>query len=117
MKDGTVRFVSSCFAVPNGNYYILIEHRNHMGVMSPSAVPVVNGVLNFDFTTGNSLASLSVNDPPASGQKTVGTNWAMFAGDGKKNTQTTNFDINFNDSQLWKQNRVSSTNIGTVTLI
>ena len=26
----------------------------------------------------------------------------MFAGDGKKTTSTTNFDINYSDSQLWK---------------
>ncbi len=101
-KDGTVQFINPCFSVANGNYFIVIEHRNHMGVMSPSAVPVVNGVINFDFTTGNSLASLNVNDPPAFGQKLVSGKWAMYAGDGKKNTPTTNFDINFNDSQLWK---------------
>jgi hypothetical protein len=102
MKDGTVRFINPCFSVANGNYYIVVEHRNHMGAMSPSAVPVVNGVINFDFTTGNSLLTTNVNNPPAFGQKLVGTKWAMYAGDGKKNTPTTNFDINFNDSQLWK---------------
>ena len=102
MKDGTVRFINPCFAVPNGNYFIVIEHRNHMGAMSPSAVPVVNGVINFDFTTGNSLLTTNVNNPPAFGQKLVGTKWAMYTGDGKKNTPTTNFDINFNDSALWK---------------
>jgi large repetitive protein len=102
MKDGTVRFINPCFAVPNGNYFIVIEHRNHMGAMSPSAVAIVNGVINFDFTTGNSLITTNINNPPAFGQKLIGTKWAMYAGDGKKNTPTTNFDINFNDSQLWK---------------
>jgi large repetitive protein len=102
LNDGTVSFINPCFSLPNGNYFVLIEHRNHMGVMSPTAVAVVNGVLAFDFTTGNSLTSINVNDPPAFGQKAVGTRWAMHAGDGKKSTQTTNFDINFNDSQLWK---------------
>jgi hypothetical protein len=102
LNDGTVSFLNPCFSLPNGNYFVVIEHRNHMGIMSPSAVAVVNGVLAFDFTTGNSLTSISVNDPPAFGQKAVGTKWAMHAGDGKKTTQTTNFDINFNDSQLWK---------------
>ena len=102
LNDGTVSFINPCFSLPSGNYFVVIEHRNHMGVMSPTAVPVVNGILVFDFTTGNSLTSISVNDPPATGQKTIGTKWAMHAGDGKKTTQTTNFDINFNDSQLWK---------------
>jgi hypothetical protein len=102
LNDGTVSFINPCFSLPSGNYFVVIEHRNHMGVMSPSAVSVLNGVLAFDFTTGNSLTSISVNDPPAFGQRAVGTKWAMHAGDGKKTTQTTNFDINFNDSQLWK---------------
>ena len=102
LKDGTVQFVNPCFSIPNGNYYIVVEHRNHMGAMSPSAVPVVNGVINFDFTTGNSLLTTNVNNPPAFGQRLVGTKWALHAGDGKKNTQTTNYDINFNDSSLWK---------------
>ena len=102
LSDGTVSFINPCFSLPSGNYFVVVEHRNHMGVMSPTAVAVVNGVLAFDFTVGNSLASINVNDPPAFGQKTVGSKWAMHAADGKKTTQTTNFDINFNDSQLWK---------------
>ena len=102
LKDGTVQFVNPCFSIANGNYYIVVEHRNHMGAMSPSAVPITNGVINFDFTTGNSLLTTNVNNPPAFGQKIVGTKWALHAGDGLKTTQTTNFDINFNDSALWK---------------
>ena len=102
LQDGTISFINPCFSLPSGNYFIVIEHRNHMGVMSPTAASVVNGVLTFDFTTGNSLTSINVNDPPAFGQKSLGARWAMHAGDGKKNTPTTNFDINFNDSQLWK---------------
>ena len=102
LKDGTVQFVNPCFSIPNGNYFIVVEHRNHMGAMSPSAVPVVNGVINFDFTTGNSLLTTNVNNPPAFGQKIVNTKWALHAADGLKTTQTTNFDINFNDSALWK---------------
>jgi large repetitive protein len=102
MKDGTVQFINPCFSIANGNYFIVVEHRNHMGAMSPSAVPVINGVINFDFTTGNSLLTTNINNPPAFGQKLIGTKWAMYSGDGKKNTTVTNFDINFNDSQLWK---------------
>ena len=102
MKDGTVRFINPCFAVANGNYYVLIEHRNHMGVMSPSTVAVVNGSINFDFTTGNSLTTNTNILVPAFGQKAVGTKWAMYAGDGKKDLSNANFDINFGDSQLWK---------------
>jgi hypothetical protein len=67
--------------------------------MSPTTVTVQNGVITYDFTTAESYV---LNNPPSFGQKLLGGKWVMYAGDGKKNTQTTNFDINFNDSQLWK---------------
>lgn len=102
LKDGTVQFVNPCFSIADGSYYIVVEHRNHMGAMSPTPVAVTNGVINFDFTTSNSLLTTNVNNPPAFGQRLVGAKWALHAGDGLKNTQTTNFDINFNDSVLWK---------------
>jgi hypothetical protein len=98
--DGHIEFINPCFNLPiNGKFYVVIEHRNHMGVMSPTALNIVNGRLTFDFTT---LDSYIVTNPPSFGQKQIGSKWVMHAGDGKKNTQTTNFDINFNDSQLWK---------------
>ncbi|NJN34531.1 MAG: tandem-95 repeat protein [Saprospiraceae bacterium] len=98
-NDGTVQFINPCFNIANGSYYVVIEHRNHMGVMSPTAVAVANGVLNFDFTATNSF---ELPNPPSFGQKQVGGKWVMYTGDGKKDTQTTNYDINFQDSQLWK---------------
>jgi large repetitive protein len=99
-KDGTVQFITPCFNIPiSGSYYVVIEHRNHMGVMSPTALAVVNGTINFDFTAMNSY---EVTNPPSFGQKQIGTKWAMYTADSKKETQTTNYDINFQDSQLWK---------------
>jgi hypothetical protein len=97
--DGRIEILSPCLTLPNGSYYIVIEHRNHLGVMSPTTVTVQNGVITYDFTTAESYV---LNNPPSFGQKLLGGKWVMYAGDGKKNTQTTNFDINFNDSQLWK---------------
>jgi hypothetical protein len=99
-NDGTITFPNPCFQIPDGNFFVVIEHRNHMGVMSPATVPVTNGLMNFDFTTGDSYIRI---DPPSFGQKAMSNGkFVMYAGDGKKDTQTTNFDINFNDSQLWK---------------
>ena len=98
--DGRIEFINTCFNLPvNGTYYVVIEHRNHIGVMSPTVLNIVNRKISFDFTTFDSYIIIN---PPSFGQKQIGSKWAMYAGDGKKNTQTTNFDINFNDSQLWK---------------
>jgi hypothetical protein len=98
-NDGHISFLSPCFDIANGNYFVVIEHRNHVGVMSPNKVPITNGVLSHDFTVNDSYVIIN---PPSFGQKQKGSKWVMYAADGKKDTQTTNFDINFNDSQLWK---------------
>jgi large repetitive protein len=99
--DGTITIPNKpCIKMPNGNYFIVIEHRNHMGVMSPTTVAITNSTLNFDFTSGDSYV---VTNPPSFGAKAMSNGkWVMYTGDGKKDTQNTNFDINFNDSQLWK---------------
>jgi hypothetical protein len=98
-EDGTITFPQGCITIPNGAYFILIEHRNHLGALSYRKADVVGNVVNFDFTIADSYVQLN---PPSFGQKLKGTTWMMYAADGKKDTQTTNFDINFNDSQLWK---------------
>jgi large repetitive protein len=100
-EDGSITIPGKpCVQIPSGNYFIVIEHRNHLGVMSPAAVTVANNSLNFDFTTGDGFV---LTNPPSFGAKAMSNGkWVMYAGDGKKDTQNTNFDINFNDSQLWK---------------
>jgi hypothetical protein len=98
-NDGRVEFVNPCFTLQDGNYFVVIEHRNHLGIMSSRQVTAANGALTYDFTTQDSYI---YNNPPSFGQKLRGGKWMMFASDGKKDTYTTNFDINFNDSQLWK---------------
>ncbi len=42
------------FGLKDGNYYIVVHHRNHVSVMSANAVALSNAsVTNYDFTTGN----------------------------------------------------------------
>jgi hypothetical protein len=99
-NDGRITFTKSCVTMPLGNFYIVIEHRNHMGTMSPTMVSTANGTLNFDFTTGDSFVN---TNPPSFGQKAMSDGkWVQYSGDGRKDTQTANYDINFFDSQLWK---------------
>ncbi|MEA5457634.1 Ig-like domain-containing protein [Arcicella sp. LKC2W] len=98
-EDGTITFVSPCFSIPNGSYYILVEHRNHMGAMSDKKVTVTSGTLTYDFTVKDSYAH---TNPPSYGQKLVGTKYVLYAGDPKKALTNDNFDINAADSNLWK---------------
>ena len=98
-NDGHISFISPCFDLANGSYFVVIEHRNHVGVMSPNKVLVQSGTMVQDFTINDSYI---LTNPPSLGEKAKGGKWVMFAGDGKKDTYTTNFDINFNDSQFWR---------------
>ena len=98
-SNGTVSFTTPCFSINNGSYFILVEHRNHIGVLSPNKITVVGGILSYDFTVNDSYIRIN---PPSFGQKLKGLKWVMHAGDGKKDTPTTNYDINFNDIQFWK---------------
>ncbi len=101
-EDGTISFLSPCISVPNGSYYVLVEHRNHMGVMSPTPVPVTNGVLTHDFTLAEGYTT---SNPPSFGQKVKGTTnpkFVMYAGDLRKALSADNYDINSNDSSTWK---------------
>ena len=99
-EDGSITFPKNCIQVPLGSYYILVEHRNHLGVLSPTLVAIVNNTIQYDFTLTDSYIT---TNPPSFGSKVL-TNgkWAMYSGDGMKTTTTANFDINFNDAQLWK---------------
>ena len=85
-NDGHISFLSPCFDIANGKYFVVIEHRNHVGVMSPNKLSITNGVLTHDFTVNDSYVFIN---PPSFGQKQKGSKWVMYAGDGKKDTQTT----------------------------
>jgi large repetitive protein len=98
-SDGHISFVNPCIILPTGSYYVVIEHRNHMGVMSHVKVPLSASKITYDFTAQQSY---QLTNPPSFGQKAIGTKFVMYAADGSKATVNDNYDINFKDSQLWK---------------
>ncbi len=61
---------------PTNTYYVVVKHRNHLAAMSSEAVLFTNQSLNYDFTRN---PSAYFGGP--SGCVTVGTNWALRAGD------------------------------------
>ena len=85
--NGNVTFPESCGALSlNGadNYYVMVQHRNHLGVLTPMPAlePCSGYVINWDFTASNSYQPTF-----RSGQKQVepGT-WAMHAANGEQIT-------------------------------
>ncbi len=98
--DGRITLTKPCNTIPNDRpYYIVIEHRNHVGVMTNKAIPIVADTLRFDFRKEDGFVNI---DPPSTGQKQRGGAWAMLAADGKKDTRLDNFDVNFRDKLVWR---------------
>lgn len=99
LEDGCVFFPNDKIleASMGTAFYIFVEHRNHIGVMSPVPVQVVGSSLTFDFRTADSYSPGN-----GSGQKlhTGGTIWLLFGGDGDQ-SDPTGYDINGLDKALW----------------
>jgi hypothetical protein len=101
-EDGTVTFPDNCGSIPyvaNSNYNILVQHRNHLGVLTPSAVTSSCAgtlLINWDFTLANSYEPTF-----RTGQKQVETGvWAMLNANGEQVTSIA--AINSADRTAWK---------------
>ncbi len=97
-SDGTVEFPETCISTQelSGNFYIVAEHRNHMAVMSPTQVSVVNRTLTWDFRTANSYTA------GGNGAKQLTTGiWGLYAGDCNQLDDVVSYDINGKDKSSW----------------
>jgi len=100
-KNGEVTFPENCpppaFTVAD-SFFILVQHRHHLGVLSPLEVdmPCGTAILEWDFRTANSY-----QPPFRFGQKLVEPGvWAMFTGNGEQISSIA--AINSFDRTLWK---------------
>ncbi len=99
-RDGTVKFIEPCVITTDdpSQIYIVVEHRNHMGVMTPTPITVTSGSLIWDFTTQNSYLGTA----GFGSKECLPGVWAMHAGDGNQDADFPSYDINGNDRILWK---------------
>ncbi len=61
MEDGSIRYAPESQGVRldlSTYYYITVEHRNHLTVMSQYQVPVIDGVISYDFSDKESYRGL-----------------------------------------------------------
>lgn len=73
-----------------GSFYIVVEHRNHLPAMSPTAINVNNGKLSHNFTNQNSYTTST-----KSGQKWLESGaWGMYSGNGDQLSDPNGYDIN-----------------------
>lgn len=99
-SDGRITMVTACpVLATDKTYYVLVEHRNHLGVMTPTALTLTDSKLTYDFTKQQSFVK---TDPPTAGQVQVGGKFVMLAADAVKTPVTQNFDINYSDTNLWQ---------------
>ena len=98
-NDGTVIFyepVLNLDPMPD-SVYVVIEHRNHMAVMSPQKVPLIDGRIVYDFTKQDSykkdtsVGQIEIRDGV----------WAMYAGDSAQENDFPFYDINGDDKAIW----------------
>ncbi len=104
--DGTVIFPEECTCQqfsPGTDYYIMVEHRNHLPILSAEPVDVVDGKLVYDFTTVNTYINLF-----GSGQKQVLPGvYTMYSGNGSQPGNDAYF-ISSLDYLIWEteQNKI-----------
>jgi hypothetical protein len=107
--DGHVEFVEEfdcCELDLDDYYFVVIEHRNHLIVMSHDSMPVDlnNSTITYDFRIQQSY----LNDPFMFGifarQKLIlPGKFAMFAGNGNQTlSNQSDTDINFDDRTYWE---------------
>jgi hypothetical protein len=99
LKDGTVVGLNGTDLLqlqvtPVKNLYVVIFHRNHLGIISANPLIESGGTYNYDFTTGASQALGGAN-----GHKEIEPGiWGMVAGDGNGNGLIQNTD----ETAVWK---------------
>jgi hypothetical protein len=105
-KDGQIEFVgggfSCCSVDMTGSYHVVVEHRNHLIIMS-DAMPVVNGKITCDFRTMQSYidpiwVGFSVAQKPIPGGRYV-----MYGANGNQVLGSdADTDINLDDRTWWE---------------
>ncbi len=97
-KEGRIRFPDPC-ALPSDDtpLYVVIEHRNHLGIMSPEPITIERNILNYDFKRKNSYIDIT-----GFGQKQLPSGkWAMYTGDANQVIDVISYEITGADKTIW----------------
>ena len=101
LEDGRLVFLDDNL-IPTYNtdaLYIVIEHRNHMGIMTPQLISAdENCALTHDFTTNDSYVEAT---GIGFGQTINNGRWLMHAGDGSQASDEISYDITGSDKSIW----------------
>ncbi len=109
-SDGHIEFVqplACCGVNENTPYYITIEHRNHLIVMSNAKVPWLSHKLSYDFRFQQSWEDPLFPTGTFARQKELipgfPGKFGMYAGNGNQTiSANSDTDINFDDRSFWE---------------
>jgi hypothetical protein len=107
-KDGTVTFPEACDCplTLGQEIYIVVEHRNHLPIMTPETVTVTANGVAYDFRTQQSYITFL-----GDGQKMLeGGVFGMFSANGDQDNTTgsgSRTDVNATDESVWTSNNSS----------
>jgi hypothetical protein len=105
-KEGSVEFTGDGFQCCDLDgydaFFIVIEHRNHLIVMSDTAISIENFTLTYDFRFTQSYHGYTYAEQ-GRGQKEIKKGiYAMYAGNGDQTKEVySDTDINFDDNVFW----------------
>lgn len=96
--DGHISWQKSCVLPWSlaDDFYILVEHRNHFGALTPYAVSPVNRIYNWDFSVADSYVGSGFGQVQMDNNK-----WGLIAGDGNQDSDIVSYDINSADNSKW----------------
>ena len=106
-QDGSITFIDSFLCCGLNQvipYYIVIEHRNHLIVMSDTTVMAINDTVTYDFRIQESYIFDPLGTNVFVGQKQIMDGvFAMYAGNGNQYPDPFgDTDINFDDRTFWE---------------
>ncbi|MBD0833037.1 Ig-like domain-containing protein, partial [Aestuariibaculum sediminum] len=112
-SDGHIELLNTsdcCYIDANVSYYIVIEHRNHLLIMSQDPVSVVNKTITYDFRDKQTYINDVFNSGVYIGQKEVLPGvFVMYAGNGDQTTtENEDTDITAEDGNKWINNGTAS---------
>ena len=107
-RDGDVVAIDGAsalnFAAPTNSYYVVIKHRNHLGVMTASTVALSSTVAIVDFTDANNQITFGANAQTTSGMPSGvigmwggdadGTGTVQYSGTNPESTSILSYVLN-----------------------
>nr|HMP31771.1 hypothetical protein [Saprospiraceae bacterium] len=105
-RDGRIEFINEnqncCQLNLNAQYYVVVEHRNHLIVMSDAPQSIVNGVLTYDFRNKQSYSEDPFGAGCISQKEVLPGVFCMFGGNGDQTASgDSDTDINSDDLNKW----------------